>query len=171
MFSPQRNSHNNTLPAMISPSPDSSVESPTTNTNLADCYGNRVDTQGNLIDSDVVLDRNGVKRTVERGDIVRILSTRSSSYGKVGHVKGFTKKSIQVHLTNLPNRDCGTALDPKNLQFVCLSGSPRGRAYHNKWRTGYADSSSDGELKEESEEGSVQIIGPEAHRPSGCIIL
>ena len=113
-----------------------------------------------------VLDVNGVTHSVTRGDLVRILSKQSTSYGKIGHVRGFTGKRIQVHL---PDRHYGRAFDANNLEFVCFDDTPRGIAYHKRWNTGhrpFSDSSEEGSM-----DSYIEDVTPSAHQPSGCVLF
>ena len=116
-----------------------------------------------------VLDAQGVAHFVSRGDLVRIMSGQSSSYRKIGHVRGFTGKRIQVHLTD---RHYGRAYDAKNLHFICFADSPRGLAYHKRWDTGIQPVNSNSDSSDNDSVASSIVDAPSsAHPPSGCVIL
>jgi len=83
-----------------------------------------------------VKDANGVAQEIARGDLVRILSARSTAYEQVGHVRGLTQKRVKVYLTD---RDFDRAFDPKNLLFLEPSTSPAAQAYHKKWKTNFSE--------------------------------
>mmetsp|Transcript_12152 Transcript_12152/g.17522 ORF Transcript_12152/g.17522 Transcript_12152/m.17522 type:complete len:151 (-) Transcript_12152:854-1306(-) len=136
---------------------------PKTLVSCVDNLGCRLDEEGNLIVEDEVPSPNGGYELVGPGDLVLILSKSANYYGQVGHVMGFTRKRIQVFLTD---RHYGRAFDAKNLDFVCFCTDPDGVAYHKKWDTGYQYQGYD-----ESSGVYVEVMPQGESKPSGCVLL